>query len=65
MATSYRCKTPNCTGTITFPDKSDQSPSSGPIDLRRLADTSLSVIESPPVRCEVCGNSYFEKEVQK
>lgn len=59
MAT-YDCKTVDCSGKITFPEKDNKPPS-----LDEMGSHRFVVIEETPIECSVWGVSWYERELKK
>ena len=61
---TYSCKTPNCNGSLAFPDEDALGSKPKPPDPRKVHDLSLTVIKDEPMECKECGKSYYEREVK-
>lgn len=61
---TYSCKTKDCEGTLTFPDKAASRDNSTRVDPHKARDILLIVIKDEPVECPKCGVSYYERQVK-
>lgn len=60
---TYACKTKNCKGVLTFPEKSEQ-PNSAANPPHKNSGMFLIVIKDEPAECSKCGTSYYESELE-